>query len=84
LRPEGRAPIRGGAKLFASTEAKEPIGHVTSGCFGPTVNAPIAMGYVKCEIPDGAVVFAELRDKLIPTQLSALPFVKHNYKRNRK
>jgi aminomethyltransferase len=84
LRPEGRAPIRGGAKLFASDDAKEPIGHVTSGCFGPTVNAPIAMGYVKREIPDGAVVFAELRDKRIPTQLSALPFVKPNYKRNKK
>lgn len=83
LRPEGRAPVRGGAKLFASADAKEPIGHVTSGCFGPTVNAPIAMGYVTREIPDGAVVFAELRDKRIPTQLSALPFVKHNYKRNR-
>lgn len=84
LRPEGRAPVRGGAKLFASDDAKELIGHVTSGCFGPTVNAPIAMGYVKREIPDGAVVFAELRDKRISTQLSALPFVKPNYKRNKK
>ena len=84
LRPEGRAPVRGGAKLFESAESKEPIGHVTSGCFGPTVNAPIAMGYVKREIPDGTVVFAELRDKRIPTQLSVLPFVKPNYKRNRR
>jgi aminomethyltransferase len=84
LRPEGRAPVRGGAKLFASADAAKPIGHVTSGCFGPTVNAPIAMGYVAREIPDGAVVFAELRDKRTPTQLSALPFVKPNYKRNKK
>jgi aminomethyltransferase len=84
LRPEGRAPVRGGAALYDREDANEPIGHVTSGCFGPTVNAPVAMGYVTRGIPDGTVVFAELREKRIPTQLVALPFVKPNYKRSQK
>jgi aminomethyltransferase len=84
LCPEGRASIRHGAALFESETAREPIGHVTSGCFGPTVNAPVAMGYVKREIPEGAVVFAELREKRILTKLVPLPFVQPNYKRSQK
>jgi glycine cleavage system aminomethyltransferase T len=45
LRPEGRAPMREGVEdLFA--EDGTPVGRVTSGGFGPVVNAPIAMGYV--------------------------------------
>lgn len=84
LRPEGRAPVRGGAVLYDREDAKEPVGHVTSGCFAPTLNAPIAMGYVTRGIPDDAVVFAELREKRIPTRLVALPFVQPNYKRNQK
>ena len=52
LRPEGRAPIRGGAKLFAERHRPRPIGSVTSGSFGPSVNAPVAMGYVATRIRD--------------------------------
>jgi aminomethyltransferase len=84
LRPEGRASIRHGARLFESETTQEPIGHVTSGCFGPTVNAPVAMGYVKREIPEGAIGFAELREKRIPTKLVPLPFVQPSYKRSQK
>jgi aminomethyltransferase len=36
LKPEGRAPVRGGAKLFADAEGKTPVGQVTSGGFGPS------------------------------------------------
>ena len=46
LRPEGRAPVREGAALFADTASSEPIGKVTSGGFGPSLNAPVAMGYL--------------------------------------
>ena len=45
LRAEGRAPVREGALLFASDAGGEPIGQVTSGGFGPSLNAPVAMGY---------------------------------------
>ncbi|MEM8823797.1 MAG: glycine cleavage system aminomethyltransferase GcvT, partial [Pseudomonadota bacterium] len=46
LRPEGRAPMRAGVELFATEDASDPIGTVTSGGFGPSVGAPIAMGFV--------------------------------------
>ena len=46
LRPEGRAPVRDGAPLFADAASSEPIGTVTSGGFGPSINAPVAMGYL--------------------------------------
>ena len=46
LRPEGRAPVREGAALFADATSTEPIGTVTSGGFGPSLNAPVAMGYL--------------------------------------
>jgi aminomethyltransferase len=83
LLPEGRAPVRHGAELFRDENAKDAVGRVTSGCFGPTLNAPVAMGYVASDIPDGALVFAGLRDKRVPVRLAPLPFVPLHYKRNR-
>lgn len=83
LLPEGRAPVRHGAALFRDQNSKDTIGHVTSGCFGPTLNAPVAMGYVRSDVPEGALIFAELRDKRMPVRVSALSFVPLNYKRNR-
>ena len=81
LRPEGRAPVRGGALLFAADDGGEPIGRVTSGGFGPTVDAPIAMGYLPaCLSTIGARVFADLRGKREPATIVALPFVKPRYK----
>ena len=82
LQPEGRAPVREGAKLFASANSQQPIGAVTSGGFGPSAAAPVAMGY----LPDahsavGTVVFAELRGQRLPMRVTALPFVPHSYKR---
>lgn len=82
LRPEGRAPVRGGAPLYASEAAAEPIGAVTSGGFGPTVGAPVAMGYLPAEsaVP-GTRVFAEVRGQRLPATVSGTPFVDHRYKR---
>ncbi len=81
LRPEGRAPVRGCALLFAADDGGEPIARVTSGGFGPTVDAPIAMGYLPaCLSTIGARVFADLRGKREPATIVALPFVKPRYK----
>ncbi len=81
LRPEGRASVRGGALLFAADDGGEPIGRVTSGGFGPTVDAPVAMGYLPASLSmPGACVFAELRGKRLPTTVVALPFVGTHYK----
>ncbi|MEH7877038.1 glycine cleavage system aminomethyltransferase GcvT [Rhizobium laguerreae] len=82
LKPEGKAPVRGHAKLYADAEGKIEIGEVTSGGFGPTVEGPVAMGYVPVShAAAGTLVYAEVRGKYLPTTVSALPFVTPNYKR---
>jgi aminomethyltransferase len=82
LRPEGRAPVREGASLFADATAGEPIGKVTSGGFGPSLNAPVAMGYLPSSLAaNGTQVFAEVRGQRLPLQVAPMPFVPNTYKR---
>ena len=82
LRPEGRAPVREGAILFADATSSEPIGKVTSGGFGPSLNAPVAMGYLPSPLAaSGTKIFAELRGQRLPLQVAAMPFVPNTYKR---
>ncbi|MBY3222027.1 glycine cleavage system aminomethyltransferase GcvT [Rhizobium laguerreae] len=82
LKPEGKAPVRGHAKLYADAEGKIEIGEVTSGGFGPSVEGPVAMGYVPLShAAAGTLVYAEVRGKYLPTTVSALPFVTPTYKR---
>jgi aminomethyltransferase len=80
LRPEGRAPMREGVELFA--EDGTPVGSVTSGGFGPSVNAPIAMGYVaRSHASIGTTLLGEVRGKRLPVTVSELPFHPTTYKR---
>lgn len=82
LRPQGRAPMRDGVELFAHPEGGEPVGHITSGGFGPSVGGPVAMGYVPSAMSEpGTALFGELRGKRQPVQVVALPFVKPGFKR---
>jgi aminomethyltransferase len=82
LKPEGKAPVRGHAKLYADAEGKTEIGEVTSGGFGPSVEGPVAMGYVPLShAAAGTVIFAEVRGKYLPVTVSALPFITPTYKR---
>jgi aminomethyltransferase len=82
LKPEGRAPVRDGAQLFADASSSEPLGSVTSGSFGPSISAPIAMGYLPTpHAAIGGTVFAEVRGQRLPLRVSNLPFVPHSYKR---
>jgi aminomethyltransferase len=82
LRPEGRAPVREGAPLFADASSRDEIGRVTSGGFGPSLNAPVAMGYVPTShAAPGGTVFAELRGQRLPLRVAAMPFVPNTYKR---
>ncbi|MBY5311916.1 glycine cleavage system aminomethyltransferase GcvT [Rhizobium leguminosarum] len=82
LKPEGKAPVRGHAKLYADAEGKIEIGEVTSGGFGPSVEGPVAMGYVPLShAAAGTLVYAEVRGKYLPITVSALPFVTPTYKR---
>ena len=80
LRPEGRAPMREGTLLFDPDGT--PIGEVTSGGFGPSVEAPIAMGYVAAShATPGTDVEGEVRGKRLPATICALPFHPTTYKR---
>ncbi len=82
LRPEGRAPVREGAPLFADSASSEQIGAVTSGGFGPSINAPVAMGYLpSSQAVSGGLVFAELRGQRLPLRVAPMPFVPNTYKR---
>jgi aminomethyltransferase len=82
FKPEGRAPVREGALLFADAGSSEPVGAVTSGGFGPSLNAPVAMGYLPSALATpGGLVFAELRGQRLPLRISPMPFVPNTYKR---
>ena len=82
LRADGRAPVREGAQLFADSASPNPVGKVTSGGFGPSLNAPVAMGYLPAALGGaGAQVFAEVRGQRLPLKVAAMPFVPNTYKR---
>jgi aminomethyltransferase len=81
LLPEGRAPMRQGTELYA-TESGGVVGQITSGGFGPSLNAPVAMGYVPVELAaPGTQLLAKLRGKMLPVAVARLPFVEPGYKR---
>ncbi len=82
LAPQTRTPVRAETPLFADETTTEPIGAVTSGGFGPSVNAPIAVGYLPAaRTAPGTIVFAEVRGNRLPVSVVSLPFVPHRYKR---
>jgi len=80
LKPEGRAPAREGTPI--ATPDGRDVGVVTSGGFGPTVNGPIAMGYVAPEVSAaGTELHLVVRGKALPARVAAMPFTPHRYKR---
>jgi len=77
---EGKAPARDGAQIVDA--AGETIGVVTSGGFGPSVGAPIALGYVVvAHAAPGSVVGLVVRGKALPARVVALPFHRTAYYR---
>jgi len=80
VKPEGKIIAREGVKIFS--EDNKQIGSITSGTFGPSVNGPIAMGYVKLNFSKlGTKVLLEVRGKKYNAKISQLPFYKKNYVR---
>ena len=80
IRPEGRAPAREGTVL--TTPDGREVGIVTSGGFGPTVNGPVAMGYVARDVSAvGTDLHLIVRGKPLPAKVAAMPFAPHRYKR---
>jgi aminomethyltransferase len=80
LKLEGRQPAREGAEIF---NGDEKIGVITSGGFSPSLQMPIAMGYVSSPYAgDGTAVDIDVRGKRLPATVSPMPFVPHNYVRS--
>ena len=80
IRPDGRAPAREGTEILSADGA--PIGVVTSGGFGPSVNGPIAMGYVaRAHAAVGTPISLMVRGKPLSARVVALPFYPHAYYR---
>jgi aminomethyltransferase len=78
IRPDGRAPARAQTTIVADdgTEA----GIITSGGFGPSVNGPVAMGYVRNDLAiDGTRLNLMVRGRMIPATVVPLPFTPHRY-----
>jgi aminomethyltransferase len=79
LQPEGRAPMRAGTAI---TSPEGHVGHVTSGGFGPTLQAPIAMGYVDAKLAQpGTRLSGDVRGRSLPVSVVPLPFVAPSFKR---
>lgn len=80
VKPLGRAPAREGTEI--QNAEGETIGVITSGGFGPTVNGPVAQGYVDTTYAKpGTPVKLLVRGKSLEAEIASLPFVPARYKR---
>jgi aminomethyltransferase len=78
--PDGKAPAREGTEIKDASGRK--IGAVTSGGFGPTVNGPIAMGYLEAAAgKDGTPIDLTVRGTPRAAKVAPMPFVAHRYYR---
>ena len=75
--PDGKAPAREGTEIMKDGAV---IGRVTSGGFGPSVNGPVAMGYVaSAHAAPGTEIELMVRGKALPARIVALPFVPNRF-----
>ncbi|MGA8137708.1 MULTISPECIES: glycine cleavage system aminomethyltransferase GcvT [Pseudomonas] len=80
LLPQERTPVREGAEIV--DQDGQVIGNVCSGGFGPTLGAPLAMGYVdSSQAALDSEVWAIVRGKRVPLKVSKMPFVPQRYYR---
>jgi aminomethyltransferase len=79
IRPGGQAPAREGSAIAKDGRV---VGRVTSGGFGPSLGAPLAMGYVESGFAqDGTKLELLVRGKTLDAEVATMPFVPHRYKR---
>ena len=79
--PVGKAPAREGAEIADKTG--RIVGRITSGGFGPSLNAPVAMGYIESAFAaNGTEIDLIVRGKPMPARIAPMPFVPNRYKRN--
>jgi len=80
IKPEGRGPAREGTEIV-DTDGNR-IGEITSGGFGPTADAPVAMGYVDAgHNKVGTQVTLMVRGKPRAATVSAMPFIEKRYRK---
>ena len=80
LRLAGRQPAREGAEIAAKDG--RIVGRITSGGFGPTLGAPIAMGYVETDLSKpGTELDVMVRGKPLAATVASLPFVPAGFRR---
>ena len=80
IRPDGRAPARAGTNIVADDGSA--AGSITSGGFGPSLNAPVAMGYVRRDLADtGTALRLQVRGRSLPARVVPMPFFPHRYVR---
>ncbi len=78
--PEGKAPARAHTEIADASGAV--VGEITSGGFGPSVNGPVAMGYVRADLAQvGTKLQLMVRGKALPAKVAAMPFVPNRYHR---
>jgi len=79
IRPDGRQPARAHTAIIADGAT---VGEITSGGFGPSVGAPIAMGYVAAaHAAPGTALSLDVRGKALPARIAPLPHFPHRYVR---
>ena len=78
IQPEGKIIARENTKIFS--KSGEEIGVITSGTFGPSVNSPVAMGYVQTKFSElGNKILLEIRGNKHAASIVKLPFYKKSY-----
>ena len=83
IKPEGKTPAREGTEIRSMGGGR--VGAITSGGFGPSVNGPIAMGYVDAaHAAPGTQLTLIVRDKPLPARVVELPFVPSRFVRKPK
>jgi aminomethyltransferase len=79
LRPEGRAPMREGTVLL---NGESEVGTISSGGYGPSVEAPIAMAYLPRGLTaPGTRLDGDVRGRRLPVTVCDMPFHPTSYKR---
>ena len=83
IKPLGKLPAREGTQIL--NKNGKIIGEITSGGYSPSLQAPIAMGYINAEIlQKNYEIILNVRGNSLPAEIVSLPFVEHKYFRGEK
>ena len=83
IKPLGKLPAREGTQIL--NKNGKIIGEITSGGYSPSLQAPIAMGYINAEILNkNCEILLNVRGNSLPAEIVSLPFVEHKYFRGKK